>query len=239
MEREVHGRASGHEPLKEAGGERAWPLAEVEGADEPVADADVAAVDDDLDGFLAVAVCGRAAEGGCEQELAEGASDQRVDGEACAFEETAQVGCAVVLADGVEAAVEDAAAVLERGEEIVQRVCGGGGLRRQVRGLGVAEPLAQRGEIGRMLSDEELDGEVEGVERSGESAEFGFVEFEPQHLADGEFDAVDADGAVVLDVREHEAAARLTGEKHKLCSRPRDEPIAGTVFESGWATCET
>ena len=51
---QVHRRSRRHQPLEEAGGQRTGPLAQVKGAHENPADAQVAAVDPDLDGRLLV-----------------------------------------------------------------------------------------------------------------------------------------------------------------------------------------
>ena len=78
-------------------------------------------------------------------------------------------------------------------------------LRGQVWGLGLSEAFPHAAEVGRVLADEELDGEVEGVQRARERSELRLIELEPHDLEDAELDAVDADGAVVLQVGEHEA----------------------------------
>ena len=62
VDRQVHRRSGGHQSLQEAGGQRTRPLAEMQGADHTVSDADVTAVDLHLDGFLPVELGRRTAE---------------------------------------------------------------------------------------------------------------------------------------------------------------------------------
>ena len=76
VEGEVHGHARRHQPLQEAGGEGAGPASQVQGAGEVVPEAQVAPVDLQLDRRLLVAIGGRAAQGGGEQQATEGASLQ-------------------------------------------------------------------------------------------------------------------------------------------------------------------
>ena len=83
--------------------------------------------------------------------------------EARLAQKAAQVARAVERADGVEAAVEDAVAVFQRGEQAAERLRRRPGLRGQVAGLGFLQALPHAAEVGRVLADEELEREVEGI----------------------------------------------------------------------------
>ncbi len=169
-----------------------------------VADLDLAAVELDLDGGLLVELARGAAEGGGEHEHAQLAAGEGVDGEAGAHEQGAQLAHALVLADGVEAAVEDALAPLQLAEQPAQRLCGRLRSRGQALRLRSFEVVAELAETGRVLAHEQLQGEVAGVEGAGEGSEPRLVQLQAEHLADPELLAVEAHGAVVLEVGEHE-----------------------------------
>ena len=173
-------------------------------AHEAVPDADLAAVDRDLGGRVFVDLARRAAEGRGEQQHAQLAAHKRVDGESGPRQQAAQFARPLELADGVEAAVEDAVAALQFAEQPPQRVRGRRRLRGQARGLRRREIVAQLAEPGRVLAHEQLEGEVTGVERAREGPQLRLVQLEAEHLADAELHAVEAYRAVLLQVREHE-----------------------------------
>ena len=132
-----------------------------------------------------------------------------MDGEPRPRQHPAQVVYAVELADGVEAPVEDAVAVLKVGEQAVERLCCGPRLRGQVGRLGLAQLLPHPVEARRVLPDQQLRGEVEGVESAREGSQLRLVDLEAHHLADAELDPVEAHGPVVFEVRQHEEEGQL------------------------------
>ena len=117
MNGQVHRRARRHESLEEAGGQRAGPLAQVQGAHEAVSDAHIAAAYLHLDRRLLVELRGRAAEGCGRQEHAKLAAPERVDGQPGPRQQAAQLVGPLELAHGVEAPVEDAVAGLKLRQE--------------------------------------------------------------------------------------------------------------------------
>ena len=187
MEREVHGHARRHQPLEEAGGERARPPPEVQGAREVVPEPQVAAVYLHLDGLRLVPLGGGPAQGRGQQQAPQGAALQRVDGESRPREQGVKLLRAVDLAAGVEAPVEDALAPFEVSEKDLEGVGRLARLRGQALRLGLAQLVPHPGEVGRVLPDEELDGEVEGVEEAGEGPQLGLVQLQALHLADATF----------------------------------------------------
>ena len=204
VEGEVHRRARRQQRLQEAWRQGARPLAQVQRAREVAPHRDLVAVELDLDGGLFVELPGRAAEGGGEHEHPQLAAGEGMDGEAGAHEQGAQLVHALVLADGVEAAVEDALAPLQLAQQPPQRLGRRLRPRGQVLRLCGLEVVAQLAEAGRVLAHEQLQGEVAGVEGAGEGPQAGLVQLQPQHLADAELHAVEAHGPVVLKVGEHE-----------------------------------
>ena len=78
---QVHGRSRRHQPLDEAGGEGAGPLAQVQRADEAVPDAHLASAHLHLDGCVIVELSGRSAEERRYEEHAELAASEGVDGQ--------------------------------------------------------------------------------------------------------------------------------------------------------------
>ena len=211
VEREVHGHARRHQPLEEAGGERARPPPQVKRAREVVPEPQVAAVDLDLDRLLLVPLGGRAAQGGSEQQAAQGAALQRVDGEARPCEKRVKLLRMVDLAGGIEAPVEDALAPFEVSEKDLQGVGGLPCLRGQALRLGLAQLVPHPGEVGRVLPDEQLDGEVEGVEEAGEGPQLGLVQLQALHLADSHLHAIQPHDRFLLQVREEEAEGQRQG----------------------------
>ena len=162
------GRARRHQPLQESGGQGAGPAAQVQGADQAVSDAHVSAAYLHLDRRLLVVLGGRASQSGGHQEHAKLAPSQVVDGQPGPCQQAAQVVDAGRLAHGVEAPVEDAVAGLKVGQQTPKGLSGGPRLRGQVGGLGLLEVLPQPSQAGRVLPDEQLRREVQGVERPGE-----------------------------------------------------------------------
>ena len=60
-----------------------------------------------------------------------------------------------------------------------------------------------------MLPDEELHGEVTGVERPGEGPQLRLVKLQAHHLAHAQLHPVEPDGAVLLDMGDHEEQGQL------------------------------
>ena len=211
VEREVHGHARRHQPLEEAGGERARPAPEVQGAREVVPEPQVAAVDLDLDGRLLVPLRGGAAEGRGQQQAPQGAALERVDGESGPREQGLQFLHTLPLAGGVEATVEDALARLEVSEQALKGLRCFPRLWGQPLGLLLLEGFPHPTEVGRVLAHEQLDGEVEGVEEAGEGPELRFVQLQPLHLADAHLDAVEPHHRLLLQMGEEEAERQRQG----------------------------
>ena len=202
---DVHRRARRHQPLQEAGGQGAGPLAQVQRAHEAVSDAHRAPVDFDLNGSALVERGRRAAEGGRYQEHPQLAAAQGLDGQPGPCQQPTQVIDAPEFADRVEAPVENAVAGLQVGEQPPKRFGRRSGLRGQVLRLGLPELLPHPFQARRVLPDEQLRREVEGVERPGEGPQLRLVQLQAHHLADAQLHPVQAHGTVVLDVRHHEA----------------------------------
>ena len=73
-----------------------------------------------------------------------------------------------------------------------------------------------------MLSDEELDGEVEGIQRPGEGPQLRLVDFEAHRLAHAQLHPVQAHRAVVVQVGEHEEQGQVgRGLGGRLTARSR------------------
>ena len=124
----------------------------MQGAGELVAHPDLAAVDLDLDGGLLVDLARGAAEGGGEQQHAQLAAGERVNGEPGAHEQGAKLVQALVRADGVEAAVEDALAPLQLAEQPPERLRRRACPCRQALRLRSFKIVAQLAEAGRVLA---------------------------------------------------------------------------------------
>ena len=212
MDGQVHRRSRRHESLQEAGGQGAGPLAQVEGADQPVSNAHVAASYLHLDGTLLVELGGRAAECCGHQEHAELAASEGVDGQPGPRQQAAKVVDAPELAHGVEAPVEDAVAGLKLGQQPPEGLCRRSGLRGKVARLGLLQLLPHPFQTRRVLPYEQLGREVEGVERARECPQFRFVYLQAHDLADAELHSVQADGSVVVQVRQHEEQGQLGRE---------------------------
>ena len=163
---------------------------------------------------------GEPAEGAGEHEHPQRAASQQVRGEPGAHEQGAQLVHALVLADRVEAAVEDALAGLQLAEQPPERLRRLPRARGQVRWLRGFEVVPELAEAGRMLADEQLQREVAGVERAGEGPQPGLVQLQPEHLADAELLAVESHRPVVLEVGEHEGE-RETGWRLRFWSLGR------------------
>ena len=132
-----------------------------------------------------------------------------MDGQPGPREEAPQLVDAGQLADGVETPVEDAVAGLKVGEQPPQGLGGRLRLRGKVVRLGLLQLLPHPAQARRVLPDEKLGREVQGVERPGEGPQLRLVDLQPHHLADAELHPVQAHRAVVLDVREHEEQGQL------------------------------
>ena len=143
------------------------------------ADADVAAVDLDLHFGVFVPVHRRPAQGRGQQQQPQGLARQGEDPQPGAGQQAPQFVGAGVLADGVEAAVQDAFPGLQAGQQPSQGV---GGLLRllgKVAGLGLGQGAPQGCQDRRVLAHQQLHREVQGVQRSGEGAELGLVQLHP------------------------------------------------------------
>ena len=116
------------------------------------------------------------------------------------------------LAHGVEAPVEDAVAVFQIGEQPSERLGGSLRLRGQLDRLGLLELLPHPSEARRVLPDEQLRGEVEGVERTREGSQLRLVDLEAHHLADADLHPVEAHGSVAFEVGQHEEEGQFGGE---------------------------
>ena len=241
---QVHRRARRHQPLEEAWGQRAGPAAQVQGANQAVSDAHLAASYLHLNGLVPVELGGGAAESGRREEHPKLAASQVVDGQPRPCQQPAQVVDAPEFAHGVEAPVEDAVAGLKVGEQAAERLAGGLRLRGKVVGLGLLQLLSHPCQTWRVLSDEQLRREVQGVERPGEGPQLRLVDLQAHHLADAELHPVQAHRAVVVQVRQHEeqgqvrrrlggrglrrcAGFRLSGESVLRYCRRSDGPVRG------------
>ena len=135
---------------------------------------------------------------------------ERVDGQTGPCQQAAQVVDARELAHGVEAAVEDAVAVLQVGQ------ADAGGTRRRPSSAGegpsVGPPEASSPhpfEPRRVLPDEQLGGEVQGVEGAGERPQLRLVDLQAHHLAHPQLHPVQAHRPVVVEVGQHEEQGHL------------------------------
>ena len=137
---------------------------------------------------------------------------QRVDGEPGPSQQAPQVVDAAELAHGVEAPVEDAVAGLKLGEQPLEGLGGRPRLGWKVGGLGILQLLPHPFQARRVLPDEELRGEVEGVERPGEGPKLRLVQLQAHHLAHPQLDPVQAHRAVVVEVGQHEEQGQLGRE---------------------------
>ena len=200
---QVHRRSRRHEALEEAGGQGAGPLAQVEGADQAVSDPHLAPAHLHLHRRFLVHLGGRAAQGRGQHQHPQTPAAQGMDGQTGPRQQAAQLVEPPELAHGVEAPVEDAVAGLQLGQEPAKGLGRRLGLRRQVARLGLRELVPQPAKARRVLTDEELHGEVAGVERPGEGPQLRLVKLKPHHLAHAQFYPVQADGAVVVQVGEH------------------------------------
>ena len=144
-----------------------------------------------------------------------------MDGQPGPRQQAAQLVEPPELAHGVEAPVEDAVAGLQLGQQPAKRLRRGLGLRRQVARLGLRELVPQPAKARRVLTDEELHGEVAGVERPGEGPQLRLVDLQAHHLAHAELHPVQAHGAVLLQVGEHEERGQgrrwLGGRRLRFC----------------------
>ena len=176
---------------------------------ETPADAHVAPVDLHLDLFVLVELGGRAAQGGRYEEHPKLAALQVVDSQPGPRKQAPQFVDAPELAHGVEAPVEDAVPGLKVSEQPVKRFGGRPRLRGQVPWLGLFELRPQAVQARRVLPDEQLEGEVAGVERAREGSELRLVDLQAHHLADAELHAVHAHRSVLFEVREHEEQGQV------------------------------
>ncbi len=206
---QVHRRSRRHEALEEAGGQRPGPLAQVQRADKASAYPHVAAVDLDLDGCVLVELGGRAAQGGRYKKHPQLAALQGVDGQPGPRQQAAQLVHPLELAHGVEAPVENAVAGFQLGQQPLQGFRGGLRLRGQALRLRLLEALPHPFQSRRVLSDEKLRREVQGVERPGEGSQLRLVDLQPHHLADAELHPVQAHRPVVVEVGQHEEQGQL------------------------------
>ena len=182
MHRQVHGRSGSHQPLQEARGQAAGPLAQVQGAGQVAADADVAAVDLHLQRGFLVPLVGGAAQGRGQQQQLERIAGKGEHPQAGADQQRPELVGAAVLAHGVEPPVQDALPGFQGGQQPSQAVGGVAGLLRQVFGLGLGQGCPQGLQDRRVLAHQQLHRKVQGVEGTGEGPQLGFVQLQPHHL---------------------------------------------------------
>ena len=160
-------------------------------------------------GVILVEVRGGASESCGDKEHPQLPAPQRMHRQPGPRQQPAKVVDAPELAHGVEAPVEDAVSVLQLGEQALQGLGRRPRLRRQVGRPGFSELLPHPVQARRVLPDEQLRGEVEGVERAREGPQLRLVDLEPHHLADAELHPVEAHRPVVLEVRQHEEEGQV------------------------------
>ena len=209
VQRDIHRRAGRHQLLQEPGRERARPLNQVQSAGEAISEPNVALVEHHLNRLRLVALGRRAAQGRSNHEALQGLALKRVDAEAGAGQQAAKFRRVLLLADRVEAAVQDALARLQLGQEPALGLGGRPGLLGQVAGLGLLQLAPHAPELRRMLADQQLQRKIAGVEQPGEGAQLGRVQLQAHQLGHGELDPIEADGTVHIEVREHEAERQL------------------------------
>ena len=117
------------------------------------------------------------------------------------------------LAHGVEAPVEDAVAGVSRSVKSAQ------GTRRPPSSAGAGRSgwaslqlLPHPCPTRRVLPDEQLRREVQGVERPGEGPQLRLVQLQAHHLAHAELHPVQAHRPVVVQVGQHEEQGQLGRE---------------------------
>ena len=179
-------------------------MPKVQRADQVAADADVAPVDLylQLGGFVPVA--GRAAQGRGQQQEPQGLAVQWEDSQPGAYQQRPQLVGAGMLADGVEAPVQDALAGFQRSQQPSQAFCCFPGLLRQVVGLGLGQGVQQILQDGRVLAYQQLHRKVQGVQGTGEGPQLRFVQLQPHHLQHRQLHPVQTHRAVVFQVGQHE-----------------------------------
>ena len=162
-----------------------------------------------LDGGLLVELGWRSAQGCGHQEHPKLAAPERIDELRGLLARAGQLVDAPELAHGVEAPVEDAVAGLKLGEQSLEGLGGRFRLRGEVVRLRPPKVVSQAFQAGRVLPDEQLRREVEGVERPGEGPQLRLVDLQAHHLADAELHSVQAHGTVVVQVGQHEEQGQL------------------------------
>ena len=175
-------------------------------------DADVTSANRHLGGTLLVELCGGSAKGGGHQEHSKLAALQGVDGQPGPRQQAPQVVDAAELAHGVEAPVEDAVAGLKVGQQTTEGLGRRPRLRGKVARLGLPELLPHPCQPWRVLPDEKLGREVQGVKRPGEGPQLRLVDLKAHHLAHAELHPVQSHRTVVVQVREHEEQGQLGRE---------------------------
>ena len=206
---QVHRRSRRHEALEEAGGQGPGPLAQVQRPDQPVSDAHLAPSQLHLGGGVLAGLDGGSAQGRGGQQHPKLAASQRVDGQPGPRQQAPQLVDARELGHGVEAPVEDAVAGLQVGEQPSQGLGRRFGLRGQLVRLRLPQRVPQPVQARRVLADEELHGEVQGVERPGEGPQLRLVDFEAHHLANAQLHPVQAHRPVVVQMGQHEEQGQL------------------------------
>ncbi len=135
-----------------------------------------------------------------------------MDGQPGPRQQAAQLVDAPELAHGVEAPVEDAVAGLQVGEQTTEGLSRRSGLRGKVLRLGLLQLLPHPSQTRRVLPDEQLGGEVQGVERPGEGSQLRLVDLQTHHLAHPQLHPVQAHRPVVVQVGQHEEQGQLGRE---------------------------
>ena len=170
-----------------------------------------------------------------------------MDGQTGPCQQTAQVVDALELAHGVEAPVEDAVAGLKLGQQSPKGLRGRLRLRGKVLRLRPLKVLSQAVQARRVLSDEQLRREVQGVERPGEGPQLRLVQLQAHHLADAELHPVNKadvysrpnarfDGDGQLEIRASAAgncrrALWYEATGHEVTNPKTEETL--TVLEAG------
>ena len=127
-------------------------------------------------------------------------------------QQSAKIVDAGRLAHGVEAPVEDAVAGLQVGEQTPEGLCRRPRLRGKVLRLGLLQLLSHPCQTRRVLPDEQLRREVQGVQRPGEGPQLRLVDLQTHHLAHAELHPVQSHRTVVVQVRQHEEQGQLGRE---------------------------
>ena len=104
------------------------------------------------------------------------------------------------LADRVEAPVQYPVPTLQVGQQPPEGLSRRPGLWWEILRLGLFQLLPESFQPGRVLPDEQLHGEVQGVEGPGEGSQLGLVDLQAHHLANSNLHSVQPHRPVLLQV---------------------------------------